>query len=115
LPVVAFESPRRLPATLAHLAALDGQRPVAVCRELTKLHEQVARGTAADLAATFATPPKGEITLVIAARDLDQPELPDQAMLAELAAALGAKRAAAIAAELTGLSRNRIYAAITSR
>jgi 16S rRNA (cytidine1402-2'-O)-methyltransferase len=115
LPVVAFESPRRLPATLAHLAALDGERPMAVCRELTKLHEQVARGTAADLAATFATPPKGEIALVIGARNLDQPDLPDQAMLAELAAALGAKRAAAIAAELTGLSRNRIYAAITSR
>jgi 16S rRNA (cytidine1402-2'-O)-methyltransferase len=115
LPVVAFESPRRLPATLVHLAALDGQRAVAVCRELTKLHEQVARGTAAELAATFATPPKGEITLVIAARDLDQPELPDPVMLAELAAALGAKRAAAITAELTGLPRNRIYAAITSR
>lgn len=115
LPVVAFESPRRLPATLAHLAALDGKRPVAVCRELTKLHEQVARGTAAELAATFSTPPKGEIALVIAACDLDQPALPDQAMLAELAAALGAKRASAMAAELTGLPRNRIYAAITSR
>jgi 16S rRNA (cytidine1402-2'-O)-methyltransferase len=115
LPVVAFESPRRLPATLARLAALDGERAVAVCRELTKLHEQVARGTAAQLAATFATPPRGEIALVIAARDLDQPALPDQAMLAELAAALGAKRASAIAAELTGLPRNRIYAAITSR
>jgi 16S rRNA (cytidine1402-2'-O)-methyltransferase len=115
LPVVAFESPRRLPATLAHLAALDGERPVAVCRELTKLHEQVARGTMAELAATFATPPKGEITLVVGARDLDQPALPDQATLAELAAAVGAKRAAAMAAELTGLPRNRIYAAITSR
>ncbi|MDX6547234.1 MAG: rRNA (cytidine1402-2-O)-methyltransferase [Gaiellales bacterium] len=115
LPVVAFESPRRLPATLAQLAGLDGERPVAVCRELTKLHEQVARGTAAELAATFATPPRGEIALVIGARDLDQPPLPDKAILAELAAALGAKRAVAMAAELTGLPRNRLYSAITSR
>ena len=45
--VVAFESPRRVGATLAVLAELDPERPVAVCRELTKLHEEVVRGTAA--------------------------------------------------------------------
>jgi len=115
LPVVAFESPRRLPSTLRHLAGLDGERPVAVCRELTKLHEQVARGSAAELAAEFAAPPRGEITLVLSARDARPPELPDAALLSELAAAMGAKRAAAMAAELTGLPRNRLYAAITSR
>ena len=42
--VVAFESPRRLAASLAVLAELDAERPVAVCRELTKLHEEVVRG-----------------------------------------------------------------------
>ena len=114
LPVVAFESPRRLPATLRLLARLDGGRQVAVCRELTKLHEQVARGSAAELAAAFGTPPKGEITLVLGARAGREPDLPDRAMLEELAAAMGAKRAAAIAAELTGLPRNRVYRAITS-
>jgi 16S rRNA (cytidine1402-2'-O)-methyltransferase len=64
--LVAFESPRRLPATLEGLAAVDPQRPVAVCRELTKLHEEVARGTAAELAARYRErPPKGEVVLVV--------------------------------------------------
>ena len=52
--LVAFESPRRLPATLALLAELDPEREVAVCRELTKAHEEVVRGTAAELAARYA-------------------------------------------------------------
>ncbi|HUB36530.1 MAG TPA: 16S rRNA (cytidine(1402)-2'-O)-methyltransferase [Solirubrobacteraceae bacterium] len=66
--LVAFESPKRLPATLELLAVLDPQRPVAVCRELTKLHEEVIRGSAAELAARYRErPPKGEIVLVIGA------------------------------------------------
>src|SRR5206468_3944236 len=65
LPGVAFESPQRLPATLRSLAATDAEREVAVCRELTKRFEEVARGTAAELAERFAAPPKGEITLVL--------------------------------------------------
>ena len=52
--LVAFESPRRVGASLAVLAELDPERPVAVCRELTKLHEEVVRGTAAELAARYA-------------------------------------------------------------
>ncbi|HEY6691499.1 MAG TPA: 16S rRNA (cytidine(1402)-2'-O)-methyltransferase, partial [Solirubrobacteraceae bacterium] len=48
--VVAFESPKRVGASLAVLAELDGARPVAVCRELTKVHEEVVRGSAAELA-----------------------------------------------------------------
>ena len=58
-PAVAFESPRRLPATLRSLAAADAERAVAVCRELTKRFEEVVRGTAAELEAHFAEPPKG--------------------------------------------------------
>src|SRR6266566_1421439 len=49
--VVAFESPRRLPASLSSLATAMPQRPVAVCRELTKRFEEVVRGTAAEVAA----------------------------------------------------------------
>src|SRR2546421_7000773 len=64
-PVVAFESPQRLPATLRSLAARQPHRPVAVCRELTKRFEEVVRGTAAAVAERFAEPPKGEITLVL--------------------------------------------------
>ena len=52
--VVAFESPRRVGASLAVLAELDPERPVAVCRELTKLHEEVVRGAAAELAERYA-------------------------------------------------------------
>ena len=115
LAIVAFESPRRLPATLARLAARDPLRRMAVCRELTKLHEQVARGTAAELADAFAHAPKGEVTLVLAAARPAPVELPDTPLLADLAAAIGAKRAAALASELTGLPRNRIYARLTEK
>src|SRR5581483_2689218 len=69
LPVVAFESPQRLAATLAALAAAVPGRAAVVCRELSKLHEQVERGSLAELAGRFATPAKGEITLVLAAAD----------------------------------------------
>ncbi len=66
--LVAFESPRRLAATLALLAEHDPARPVAVCRELTKLHEEVRRGSAAELAAHYrASPPRGEMVLVCGA------------------------------------------------
>jgi 16S rRNA (cytidine1402-2'-O)-methyltransferase len=112
LPLVAFESPQRLPGTLAALAAVEPDRRAAVCRELSKLHEQVERGRLADLAQTFAAPPKGEITLVLAAADTtpDADGVPEDA-LAELVAAVGARRAAALASRLTGVPRNRLYRA----
>ena len=64
-PTVAFESPKRLPATLASLAAADPDRPVAVCRELTKLYEEVVCDPRPTLAERFQVAPKGEVTLVI--------------------------------------------------
>src|SRR6187551_1699094 len=63
--VVAFESPRRLPASLRVLAAELPGRSAAVCRELTKRFEEVARGSLAELSARFAEPPRGEVTLVL--------------------------------------------------
>jgi 16S rRNA (cytidine1402-2'-O)-methyltransferase len=64
--LVAFESPRRVPATLALLAEVDPQREAAVCRELTKAHEEIVRGRAAELAARYAnSPPRGEVVLVL--------------------------------------------------
>jgi len=63
--VVAFESGPRLVKTLAWLAEQAPQALGAVCRELTKMHEEVARGTLAELAARFAAPAKGEVTLVL--------------------------------------------------
>src|SRR4051794_5828454 len=115
LPVVAFESPRRLPATLARLSARAPERPVAVCREMTKLHEQVERGTAAEIAARFSEPPKGEVTLVLGAAQPPAAALPEPELLAVLAAAVGAKRAAALAAALSGAPRNALYAMLTER
>src|SRR3954471_9638016 len=68
MPIVAFESPHRVSATLRSLAAFDAEREVAVCRELTKRFEEVARGTAAELAERLVEPPKGGGALVGAAR-----------------------------------------------
>jgi 16S rRNA (cytidine1402-2'-O)-methyltransferase len=110
-PAVAFESPQRLPATLASLATADPERPVAVCRELTKRFEEVARGTAAELAGRFAQPPKGEITLVIGPARAEAPdESSALAAVAELVeAGVPRKRAAEIVSRLTGVARNTLY------
>ena len=111
--VVAFESPRRLPASLASLAEAMPERPVAVCRELTKMFEEVTRGTAAEVAAQVAEPPKGEITLVLGAFEAE-PDGEDEALgaVAELVAAgAGRRQAADVVARLTGHSRNSLYRA----
>jgi 16S rRNA (cytidine1402-2'-O)-methyltransferase len=111
-PAVAFESPRRLPATLRSLAAADPGRTIAVCRELTKLHEQVVRGNAEEVAAAFTEPPKGEITLVLGPAVKAEPaDLAAAAQgVAELVAAgLPRRKAAEVVARLTGLSRRRLY------
>jgi 16S rRNA (cytidine1402-2'-O)-methyltransferase len=110
-PVVAFESPHRLPATLRSLAAADPVREVAVCRELTKRFEEVVRGTAAELADWATQPPKGEITLVLGpGRPPEVDEDAALAMVAELVeTGLPRKRAAELISALTGASRNRLY------
>ena len=113
LALVAFESPRRLPATLRALAERDPGRRAAVCRELTKLHEEVRRGTLSELAAHYASPPKGEVTLVLAPAAPGERVEPAADALRELAEALGSRRAASLAARLTGVPRNRLYATIT--
>jgi 16S rRNA (cytidine1402-2'-O)-methyltransferase len=112
LAVVAFESPRRLPGSLRRLRDRDPGRPAVVCRELTKLHEEVTAGSVAELANRFSEPPKGEVTLVLAAAAAAPTELAD-ADLRELGRALGASRAAELAARLTGTSRNAAYRRLT--
>jgi 16S rRNA (cytidine1402-2'-O)-methyltransferase len=109
-PVVAFESPQRLPATLRSLAEADGERFVAVCRELTKKFEEVVRGRAADVAARFAEPPKGEITLVIgAAAAPDDPREAVAAVAELVAAGVPRRQAVDVVARLTGAPRNELY------
>ena len=113
--LVAFESPRRLPTTLALLAELDPEREVAVCRELTKAHEEVVRGTAAELAARYRdAPPKGELALVLAPTRARAAEAEGAAALRRLVEA-GAqpRKAAAVVAELTGSSANALYRTLT--
>jgi 16S rRNA (cytidine1402-2'-O)-methyltransferase len=114
--LVAFESPGRLPATLGVLAALDPERPVAVCRELTKLHEEVRRGCASELSAHYAqTPPRGEIALVVAAAESPSADR-DQALAALRAlvdAGARARPAAGVVAKLTGVSANDLYSGLT--
>ncbi len=111
-PAVAFESPRRLPASLASLAAADPERPVAVCRELTKRFEEVVRGAAAEVAERFAEAPKGEVTIVVgAAREsagVDEAAA-FEALEALLASGASRRGAADVVARLTGVARNRLY------
>jgi 16S rRNA (cytidine1402-2'-O)-methyltransferase len=118
--LVAFESPRRVPATLSVLASLDPSRPVAVCRELTKAHEEVVRGTAAELASRYAdAPPRGEVVLVIgAAPSSEDPDSgPDPAALDAVRRLVDAgaqpRKAAAVVASLTGSRANELYRALT--
>jgi len=119
--LVAFESPRRVPATLEVLAELDPGRAVAVCRELTKVHEEVVRGTARELAERFrAAPPRGEVVLVIGSAPIpggeEGAEVPGLEALARLVEAGARPRAAAgVVAELTGGSANALYRALTER
>jgi len=112
-PAVAFESPQRLPATLRSLAQAAAGRPVAVCRELTKRFEEVVRGSAAEVAARFPEPPKGELTLVVGPLEAAA-QNPDGgaavAAVAELVAAgVPRRQAADVVSRLARVSRNTLY------
>jgi 16S rRNA (cytidine1402-2'-O)-methyltransferase len=116
--VVAFESPRRLGASLRVLAAVDPDRPAAVCRELTKVHEEVVRGPAAELAERYGgEPPRGEIVLVIGPAPKAAPDLAGPLTALERLVESGAKPrpAAAVVAELTGVAANALYRALTDQ
>lgn len=109
--VVFFESPNRLGATLAEIGVLLDDPEVAVCRELTKVHEEVRRGRASELATRFTTT-RGECTVVVDTRGClpaeEQGAVP--AYMAEMQRA-GARRslAAAEAARRFGVSRQFAY------
>lgn len=112
LPVVAFETARRLPGTLGRLAASQPSRRATICRELTKLHEEVVRASLEQLATRFATAPRGEVVIVLeAAREAPRDEPAGlQAGLSRLVEhGLSRRDAAVVAAELTGLSRRSLY------
>ena len=110
--MVFFESPNRLAAALKDLAtALGDDRRAVVCRELTKLHEEVARGTAAELAEKFAEGARGEICLVLAGAQPAISDLPTgiAQVLKLVSEGSRLKEASAEVAEETGLSRRDLY------
>jgi 16S rRNA (cytidine1402-2'-O)-methyltransferase len=111
-PVVAFESPQRLSAALDVLARVIPDRQAAVCRELTKRFEEVARGTVSELAGRFQGGVKGEIALVLGAGVVGADEAGAVAAVAELLeAGVPRRRAADVVSRLTGVPRNRLYQA----
>jgi 16S rRNA (cytidine1402-2'-O)-methyltransferase len=110
--LVAFESPKRLSRSLASLAEELPDRPVAVCRELTKRFEEVARGPASDVAKRFADGAKGEITLVVGPADVESATDEHEALQAVADLLRGGtprKAAADVVSRLTGVPKKRLY------
>jgi 16S rRNA (cytidine1402-2'-O)-methyltransferase len=118
--VTFFEAPHRIIDTLHEAAAILGERQIVVARELTKVHQQFIRGTAASVSAALPDPPKGEITVVVAPVGdiaVPAPALTDE----EITSAFGhmtdvgegshGARVAAAAKRL-GMSRKQVYAAL---
>ncbi|MFL7904383.1 16S rRNA (cytidine(1402)-2'-O)-methyltransferase [Azospirillum argentinense] len=112
--LVFFESPQRLPESLADLADILGAREAAVARELTKLYEEVRRGTLPELAAHYAEagPPKGEVVLVIGppGEEATPSEADVDALLREALTRLSVRDAAADVAARTGQNKRTVYA-----
>jgi 16S rRNA (cytidine1402-2'-O)-methyltransferase len=114
---VVLEAPGRVAGTLAELAALDSERPVAVARELTKLHEEVWRGSLGDAAASFgADPVRGEVVLVVggappaaAADERDVEAAVIRAMADDPDA--GPRQVAERVAAALGVTKRRVYEA----
>ena len=122
VPLVIFEAPHRLRATLADMDTVLGGRPLAVCRELTKLHEEVFRGTASQALEHFDSP-RGEVVLVVEGRPIEASASPEAAAEADATTdtelrrqliglredGIRAKEAVAMVSEAMGLPKNRVY------
>lgn len=111
--LVLLESPRRLAASLADMAAVLGPREAAIAREITKLHEEVVRGNLDDLARRYGAsgPPKGEIVVVVAPPDEPQEASADRidAELRGALATMSVRDAAATVAAATAAPRRLVY------
>ncbi|TDC55980.1 16S rRNA (cytidine(1402)-2'-O)-methyltransferase [Actinomadura sp. KC345] len=115
--MVFFESPRRLPVTLAAMAdAFGAARPAAVCRELTKTYEEVRRGTLGDLAAWAGEGVRGEITVVVGGapepKGLSDPADLAAAVAARVDAGTPRKQAIADVAKENGAPKRIVYDAV---
>jgi 16S rRNA (cytidine1402-2'-O)-methyltransferase len=119
--VVFFEAPHRIQKTLEELSAYLGQRPICLCRELTKLHEECLRGTAAELIG-HTTKERGEFTVVVSAwqarERAETGEIPEDGAVflhfCDLTEKMGRSRRQAVSetARRFGLSPNEVYRAI---
>ena len=114
--MIFYEAPHKLFTTLADMAEVfGGDRPLSLCRELTKLHEEVVRTTLAEALERYTeNPPKGEFVLIVAGAKPEEKEIPSEtdaaARLAELIAqGLSRKDAVKQAAKELGLSKNAVY------
>ncbi len=112
--LVILEAPHRLQPTLHDLKLVFGDRQLAVCRELTKLHEEVFRGSISQAIARF-TEPRGEFTLVIAGKEAEKEQKANSDIEKKLRemyqSGVKAKEAIARVADETGLSRRELYRA----
>lgn len=114
--MIFYEAPHKLLTTLSDMAEVfGGDRPLSLCRELTKLHEEVVRTTLAEALERYTeNPPKGEFVLIVAGAKPEEKEIPSEtdaaARLAELIAqGLSRKDAVKQAAKELGLSKNAVY------
>lgn len=113
--LIFFESPNRLPESLSDLAEILGNRQAVVARELTKLHEEIRRGSLKELAASYAgAAPKGEVTLVVAPPEVDEPNIVRTSaamdgLLAQALAYMPVSAASALIAEAMGVPRRAVY------
>jgi 16S rRNA (cytidine1402-2'-O)-methyltransferase len=110
--LVFYESPRRLAESLAAMGDVLGNRPAAVCRELTKAFEEVRRGPLGGLAEAYAAEetPKGEIVVCVGPPVARQDAVEDvDALLVSLSAELGASKAAGEVAKMTGGRKADLY------
>jgi 16S rRNA (cytidine1402-2'-O)-methyltransferase len=117
--VVCFESPRRVGESLTALAAIAPDREAAVCRELTKIHEEVARATLGELARRFRGDVKGEIVLVIGPAETgdhgQDVGFAVDALRHLVQSGARPRAAASVVAALTGTRANDLYKALTGR
>lgn len=109
--LVLFESPKRCARTLAEMAeVMGGDRTAGLCRELTKLHEEVRRGSLSSLAeGAAAVPPRGEVVLVVGRAREEQAPADIEAALAGAMATMSVRDAADLVAEATGRPRREVY------
>jgi 16S rRNA (cytidine1402-2'-O)-methyltransferase len=117
--VICFESPRRVGESLTALAAIAPDREAAVCRELTKIHEEVARGTLGELTRRFRGDVKGEIVLVIGPAETGEHGqdvgFAVDALRHLVQSGARPRAAASVVAALTGTRANDLYKALTGR